>query len=150
MKKLFLIILIFTLTNCGYSPLYKDIGDQNIKIKIINLSGNADFNNFLKIQLMEFLNKESENKYEISINSTYSKKDFAKDATGKASEFQLNLNVEFNVKYKGEIKTFILKESFYTNVSDDKFKQKNYEETILKNFAESIKNQLILRLSVIK
>ena len=44
----------------------------------------------------------------------------------------------------------ILKESFYTNVSDDKFKQKNYEETILKNFAESIKNQLILRLSVIK
>ena len=30
------------------------------------------------------------------------------------------------------------------------FKQKNYEETILKNFAESIKNQLILRLSVIK
>ena len=62
MKKLFLIILIFTLTNCGYSPLYKDIGEQNIKIKIINLSGNADFNNFLKIQLMEFLNKESENK----------------------------------------------------------------------------------------
>ena len=150
MKKLFLIILIFILSNCGYSPLYKDIGDQSIKIKITNLSGNEDFNNFLKIQLMEFLNNESNNEYELSINSTYSKKDFAKDATGKASEFQLNLNVEFNVKYKGEIKTFLLKESFYTNISDDKFKQKNYEETILKNFAESIKNQLILRLSALR
>ena len=150
MKKLFLIILIFTLSNCGYSPLYKNIQEQDIKIKILNLSGDENFNHLLETQLIEYLNNESKNEYQLSIKSTYFKKDYAKDATGKALEFQLNLNVEINVEYKGKKKTFLLSERFYTNASDDKFKQKNYEETILKNFASSIKDQLIMRLSAIR
>ena len=150
MKKLFLIILIFTLSNCGYSPLYKNVQEQDLKIKFTNLSGDTNFNNLLKLQLIEYLNNESENEYQLSINSIYSKKDYAKDATGKASEFQLNLDVEINVEYKGKKKTFLLSERFLTNASDDKFKQKNYDETILKNFAESIKDKLILRLSTIQ
>ena len=150
MKKLFLIIMILMLSNCGYSPLYKNVQEQDLKIKFTNLSGDTNFNNLLKLQLIEYLNNESENEYQLSINSIYSKKDYAKDAAGKASEFQLDLNVEINLEHKGKKKTFLLNERFYTNASEDKFKQKNYEETILKNFAESIKDQLILRLSAIQ
>lgn len=150
MRKLFLIILIFTLSNCGYSPLYKNIGEQDLRIKITSSTGYEDFNSYLELQLIEYLNKDSENEYKVSIYSTYSKTDYTKDATGKASEFELNLNVEFKVEYKGNVKTFLLRERFYTNASDDKFKQKNYEERILKNFASSIKDKLILRLSTIQ
>ena len=150
MKKLFLIFLILTLSNCGYTPLYKNIGEQDLKIRITSLSGNTVFNNFFKLQLMEYINKESDNEYNLSINSTYFKQDYAKDAAGKASEFQLNLDVEFNVDFKGKTRTFLLSERFNTNASDDKFKQKNYEETILKNFALSIKDQLVLRLLTIQ
>ena len=86
---------------------------------------------FVKISALFFFILE----YNLSINSTYFKQDYAKDAAGKASEFQLNLDVEFNVDFKGKTRTFLLSERFNTNASDDKFKQKNYEETILKNFA---------------
>tara|TARA_Y100001954_G_C15449854_1_gene425738 strand:- start:34 stop:486 length:453 start_codon:yes stop_codon:yes gene_type:complete len=150
MKKLFLIFLILTLSNCGYTPLYTNIEEQDLKLTITNLSGDKNFNNLLKMQLIEYLNNDSNNEYKVSINSTYSKQDYAKDATGKASEFQLNLDVEFSVGYKGKNRSFLLSERFNTNASDDKFKQKNYEETILKNFASSIKDQLVLRLLAIK
>ena len=133
MKKLFLIFLILTLSNCGYTPLYTNIEEQDLKLTITNLSGDKNFNNLLKMQLIEYLNNDSNNEYKVSINSTYSKQDYAKDATGKASEFQLNLDVEFSVGYKGKNRSFLLSERFNTNASDDKFKQKNYEETILKN-----------------
>ena len=150
MKKLFLIFLILTLSNCGYTPLYTNIEEQDLKLTITNLSGDKNFNNLLKMQLIEYLNNDSNNEYKVSINSTYSKQDYAKDATGKASEFQLNLDVEFSIGYKGKNRSFLLSERFNTNASDDKFKQKNYEETILKNFASSIKDQLVLRLLAIK
>ena len=150
MKKLFLIFLILTLSNCGYTPLYKNIEKQSLKIKITSLSGNTIFNNYLKLQLIEYISQENSNEYKVSINSTYYKKDYAKDAAGKASEFQLNLDVEFKVDYNGKKRTFLLSERFNTDASDDKFKQKNYEETILKNFASSIKDKLVLRLLAMK
>ena len=150
MKKLILIILLFTLTSCGYSPIYKDIDTKDIRIKIKDMSGDKNFNNILKLQLSEYLNREDGYEYQMSFHSTYSKTDYAKDATGKASEFELNVTINFTVEFGAKIRTFLINEKFYTNSSDDKFKQKNYEETIQKNFATAIKDQLILRLSTIQ
>jgi len=147
MKKISLIILMFFLLGCGYTAVYKDRNFQNIQINVSNLSGNRDFNNLLLMELAKFMNSSGDELYILEVNTEYNKIDYAKDATGKASEFELNLLVTFNVEHDGIKKTISLNERFYTNVSENKFKQKNYENIIMKNFATSIKDQLIFRLS---
>ncbi len=150
MKKIFSIILIFLLSGCGYTAMYKDLKSQNIQLEILNVSGNEDFNNLLMMELNRYIKSGQGKLYKIEINTNYDKIDYAKDATGKATEFELSLIVTFNVEHSGISKKISFNEKFYTDASENKFKQKNYENTILKNFATSVKDQLILRLSILQ
>ncbi len=83
MKKIFIITLILFLTSCDYTPIHNKSNIQNLNIKVIEMTGDMSFNNLLKKDLEKASSKESKKKYLISINTSFKKKDFAKDATGK-------------------------------------------------------------------
>ena len=146
MKKLFIITFILFLTNCDYTPVHNKSNMQNLNIEVVKMTGDVSFNNLLKKNLEKSSSKESKKKYLISINTSFKKKDFAKDATGKISNFELNLISLFDVEFNGIKKSFTIEEKFFTNSLTDKFEQKRYESTIKKNFVTSIKEKLILKL----
>ena len=149
MRKISIIILIIILSGCGYNAVYKNLDSQKIKLEISNVSGNEDFNKLLMMELNQHIKSNQGELYKIEINTNYNKIDYTKDATGKATEFELSLIAKFNVEHNGVKKEITLNDKFYTDALENKFEQKKYENTILKNFASSIKDQLIFRLSIL-
>ena len=146
MKKLFIITFILFLTSCDYTPIHNKSNIQNLNIEVVEMTGDMSFNNLLKKDLERSSSKESKKKYLISINTSFEKKDFAKDATGKISNFELNLICLFDVEFNGIKKSFTIEEKFFTNSLTDKFEQKRYESTIKSNFVTSVKEKLIMKL----
>ena len=56
MIKRILIIGIFfiSLQSCGFSPLYKDFSNQDLNIKILELSGDRETFNLIQTKLKKF------------------------------------------------------------------------------------------------
>ena len=48
-KKLTLLIfIVFSLTNCGYSPMYSDNSNTNFEVYNLELEGNSEVNSIIK------------------------------------------------------------------------------------------------------
>tara|TARA_B100000989_G_scaffold140828_2_gene104777 strand:- start:566 stop:1018 length:453 start_codon:yes stop_codon:yes gene_type:complete len=148
-KKLIILVLLF-LTNCGYSTVYKEDLNQDIKIVILDLNGNKEFNNKLKQELKQYFNNNSENEYNLKIKTTFNKNIISKDRTGKASNFEINAKTQFQVSFKGKKQTLFFNESLKIKNNEDSFEQRKYENIIKNNFAKSIKEKLILKLKTLK
>tara|TARA_B100001778_G_scaffold292304_1_gene262817 strand:+ start:1766 stop:2116 length:351 start_codon:yes stop_codon:yes gene_type:complete len=110
------------------------------------MKGNKEINNLIKNELKLYTSKNSENKFLINLDTDYRKTIISKNSTGTASNFELLLIANFNVKRKDKINSFTLQESFNVKNFSDSFEQKNYENNIKKNFASSIRKKLILKL----
>ena len=60
MKKNYVFIVLFLfLQNCGYSPILSDYKGQNFKFNIIEINGDDELNNIIKLNI----NKLSNNSY---------------------------------------------------------------------------------------
>ena len=88
----------------------------------------------------------SSNNYKLIINNNYNKKINTKDTTGKAVDFQLNLNTDVQINKNDKNKTSSFFETFKMKNSSDTFALNEYENIILKNFAKSIKQKIVLEL----
>ena len=145
MKKIFLIILIFFISGCGYSSIYKN-QSQNFQINIETMDGDNEFNNFIKNELKLYSNLSSQKIYLININSNYKKIDIAKDSSGVTSNYKLSILTNINVKLKDVIKNFQFKETINIKKNTNSFEQNNYERIIKRNFASLIREKLIIEL----
>ena len=134
------------LTACDYTPIYSDknLKNRNFSIEIININGDRDINNRINLHLKKYQN-DLEGKKLISINTKYNKSIYLKDSAGDASEYKLDVTAEINVN--SEKKIFI-SESFNMKKMTNLFDQSNYEKTIKKNFADSIVEKLLLKLTI--
>ena len=145
MKKIFLIMLIFFVSGCGYSSIYKN-QSQNFQIKIETMDGDNEFNNYIKNELKLYSNLSSQKIYLININSNYKKIDIAKDSSGVTSNYKLSILTNINVKLKDVIKNFQFKETINIKKNTNSFEQNNYERNIKRNFASLIREKLIIEL----
>ena len=142
MKKI-IIIFIFLLYGCGYSSVYKNQENKDILITIDDMQGVNILNSSLKKQLTIASNKESKNIFNINLITDYEKTIVSKDTTGIATDYKLQTTVNFIVT-KNEIKKkFILSESLDIKNEGENFEQTSYENSIKRNFAISIKEELI-------
>ncbi len=146
MKKIISFFLFLFLTSCGYSSVYKNNSSKNLFLVINEMKGNKEINNLIKNELKLYTSKNSENKFLINLDTDYRKTIISKNSTGTASNFELLLIANFNVKRKDKINSFTLQESFNVKNLSDSYEQKNYENNIKKNFASSIRKKLILKL----
>jgi outer membrane lipopolysaccharide assembly protein LptE/RlpB len=146
-KNIILILLIFILNSCGFTPIYLNNTDLNFSIEKINYLGDREFNNFLKTNLNNYKNIESDNKIFIEVNSNYEKNILSKDGAGKVTNYQLLANVIFLIKPIN--KEIIITEKIIMDSKTDKFEEDRYERTMKQNFASSISNKLRSELTII-
>ena len=149
-KKLlpFLLIIIF-LNSCGYTPRYALNKNVNFTIDLIEISGDREFNNFLKSKLLRYSNNNSSSKtkYELNLKTKYSKNIKSKDTAGLAKKYELGISVEIFVKSElTEPKKIVFEEKFIINKFEDDFEEKNYEKVIKENFSDIILERIILYL----
>lgn len=151
MKNIILILLIFTLTSCGYSTVYnKNNTTKNLNIVVQNMEGDRSINNLVHRKLKKYSTDKTDEMYIIDLDSSLSKSTISKDKTGKATNINLSVNINFDVRFDEKNENFSFRENINIENSSDLYEQNKYENEIKNNFADSIIEKLILKLSQIK
>ena len=148
-KILLLSIIIFNLSHCGFTPLYKT-NDLNFKITLENFEGDQDLNNYIRINLERYSKQESGKNFKIQTNSKYTKNITAKDSKGTATDFELIANVSFNIFFEDKNYLYSYQESFRTQKNSNFYKDREYEQNIKKNLAELISKKILIQLLTVK
>jgi hypothetical protein len=151
-KKIFLLILmIFGVSNCGYTPMLSQNNNINFNIVNLELLGNETINNFLEKKLKQYSNTSYDNKYTILIYSDYKKVSVARDTTGNVTDLKLISNIDvtysLNNESKNQEKKISFSESIIIKKNDNTFEQKNYERSVLNNLSQLLLNKLVFHLS---
>ena len=144
MKKIFALILVIFVYSCGYTSIYQEM-KKDLNINILDMKGDFELNNYIKNDLKISSNKDSSNIHNLNIETEYNKIVLAKDATGKVTDYNLEMSVKFIVVSKDNKKIFY-EENFKIKKNDDNFEQSNYEREIKKNFSQIVNEKLILDL----
>tara|TARA_A100001234_G_C12458464_1_gene314134 strand:- start:173 stop:643 length:471 start_codon:yes stop_codon:yes gene_type:complete len=151
-KKTFLLILIvFGLSSCGYTPMLSQNNNFNFNIVNLELLGDKNINNFLEKKLKQYSNDSSNKSYKISINSNYQKIIVAKDSTGNATDLKLISTIDVTYSLYNESNNQERKISFLESITirknNNAFDQKNYERSVLNNLSQLLLNKLVFYLS---
>jgi len=150
MKKVFLIILITFLTQCGYTSLYQDMGKININIKVVDMKGDNQLNNLIRTELQRYQSSDTEKKFLINIKSEYTNKTLTRDKTGNTTVLRLAAKIIFDVTLNENKYQFIYEEGLDINKSSNYNEQSEYEDIVKRNFTETIRDKLILKLIELK
>ncbi len=145
-KHIVLISLIFFLTNCGFSPIYIKNTNTNFSIENINYKGDRDLNNFLKTNLNQYKDDNSDRKILIEATSEYQKIILTKNTASEVTNYKLVAKVTFLIKPNNK-KINITEEKIISSM-DDKFEEARKERATKQNFARSISNKLISELII--
>ena len=150
MLKKISIVLYFCLfvTSCGYEPMYNKNNDINFNFKKITIEGDNDLKNLIEYYLKRYNNENSEKEVIVDATIIYEKISQTKNIVGETTDYLLVTEVEFEILSNNVKKTIIIKEDFVMKNLEREFEEKNYERTIKQNFAYSIVNKFILRLSI--
>ncbi len=142
MKKFLIPLIVIFLYGCGYSSLYQD-QKKDLLINVKNMKGDFEINNFIKNELKIASNKTSTNVYNLNFETKYEKIILTKDATGKATDYKLEMNVKFTI-ISDQNQTISFNEDFLIKNESDNFEQSNYEKEIKRNFSKTVKDKLVL------
>ena len=152
-KLLPVFLIIIFLNNCGYTPRYALNKNLNFTIELFEITGDREFNNFLKSKLTRYKKNKDVNKksYKLNLETEYKKNIKLRDSTGLAEKYELVIIV--NVIVQSELiqpKKLIFEEKFIMNKFDDPFEEKNYEKVIKENFSDIISERIIFYLFKLK
>lgn len=144
MRTIIILILCTLIYGCGYTSVYKDKKEIDLFINVVNFKGDLEISNFIKNQLKIASDVNSTKKHEINFESKYEKIILAKDSTGKATDYKLNMSVKFQLLSKNN-KEIDFNQNFKIK-STENFEQSNYEKEIKRNFSKAAKDELIRNL----
>ena len=146
-KSILLILLFFILANCGFEPIYSS-KKSKFNIGKIKIAEKNKFNSIIKYNLKNISNNETQNKFDLIINSEKKKIISSKDAKGNPELLTIIISVEVQIIKDNVIKN---KKSFsqdfsYSNNSN-KFElaqyEKNIEKNLIKKMIENINTYLL-------
>jgi len=145
-KKIFTFFLILTVSHCGFTPIYNNANKINYTIFIIEKKGDSLINNLISSEINKISNYKADKKVNLKIKSNYKKLILSKNSKGAVSDYQLIISTTFIIEHTNNSEEISFqKKQNMKNISDF-FEQKNYENTIKKNFAISIVRKLNLEL----
>jgi len=146
MKNIILIFFLLFLYSCGYTSIYKNQKSKDFQINIIEMTGDIEINNLIKNELKFYSNRNSNNKYDISINSEYQKIIISKNSAGVATDYKILVDTKISINLNNKNNILNFSENINIKSNSNSFEQKNYERNIKKNFASSIKNKFIIKI----
>lgn len=146
-KNSIILIILFFLSNCGYTPMYSNNKNVNFYIEEINFNkGDIYLINQLKSNLKNYLKEKEGNKFIIDADIQYNKKIVSRNNTGDISEYNLSSTAIFLIKFKDTSEEISISESFNMENLEDEFSEMQYEEAIKQNMAQSTITKLISKL----
>ena len=149
-RKFIIIFFILTLYGCGFNPIYNVTNEIKYKILVNEMTGDQFINNIIRDEIFKSSNKNSKEILKINFNTFYEKIILSNDTKGSPSEFQVIAKTTFEIIYDNKIIKNDFNEKQILKNTSDFFGQKNYEENIKQNFANSIARKFNLRLLTIK
>ena len=146
MKKSFLILIFFFMTQCvGYEPIYSS-KEQNFYIDTISTEINDKISRNIKKKLKPYTRKNKKEKVTLKINSNIDEKILSKDNKGDPVILEIEISTNINISYNDKAETLKFVERFsYTNQSN-KFEFEQYKKNIEKNLTDKIFDKLIFKL----
>tara|TARA_Y100000996_G_scaffold253824_1_gene199713 strand:- start:984 stop:1439 length:456 start_codon:yes stop_codon:yes gene_type:complete len=145
-KKIYPLLIILILTSCGYVPIYNSPDKSDYKINIIEKSGDRLINNLIVSEIKAISNSQSNAIFNLKVNTVFEKIIVSKNAKGTVSDYQLILRSNFVIKKGDKSETISFVEKQNIKNTSDIFEQKNYENTIKRNFVISLVRKLNLEL----
>jgi len=143
-------LILFFLSNCGYSPIFSVSNKNEININIVSLQGDKNINNLLFNKLRNYKKEKSDKNYQVKIISKYDKKILTKNTAGDPTNYRLILDVNL-IAIQNENKIEInFDESFDMKKGDTTFEEETYEKQILQNMINSIVSKFVSRLAEIQ
>ena len=145
-KKIYPLLIILILTSCGYTPIYNSPNKSDYKINIIEKSGNKLINNLIISEIKSISNSQSNTIFNLKINTVYEKIIISKNVKGTVSDYQLILKSNFEIRKENMVEKISFVEKQNMKNTSDIFEQKNYEDSIKRNFVISLVRKLNLEL----
>ena len=137
-KSILLILLFFILANCGFEPIYSS-KKSNFNIGEIKITNKNKFNSIIKNNLKNISNNESQNKFDLIINSEKKRIISSKDAKGNPQLLTMIISVEVQIIKDNLIKNKkIFSQDFSYSNTSNKFALAQYEKDIEKNLINKI------------
>ena len=137
-KSILLILLFFILANCGFEPIYSS-KKSNFNIGEIKITNKNKFNSIIKNNLKNISNNESQNKFDLIINSEKKRIISSKDAKGNPQLLTMIISVEVQIIKDNVIKNKkIFSQDFSYSNTSNKFALAQYEKDIEKNLINKI------------
>ena len=154
-NKILTILTFFLLFSCGFEPIYsqkKLDSNYNFTIESIGFSGNNNINQYLKNNLVNYVNNEDkEIKYDLIINSSIIKTITSKNKKGNPEIFYTNIQINVDIIENDKIKNkTIFEEGFEYKNKSNKYALNKYEKNIQKNLTDKISKDLIEYLYYVK
>ena len=144
--KIYITLLLLLIASCGYSPIYSNLENKNLNIKVENFEGDRNINNLIKDKLNKYKSVNAEKTYLVKITTDYEKLILSKDTAGLITNYRLTSNVNFDVTYKNLSKTINVKEKFDIKKGDSLFEDQKYENLIKQNMANLSVQKFIFQL----
>ena len=131
-------MLLFTLENCGYEPMYLKKGTINTKIQNFQLEGNKSINKRI-ISSLGIKNQGKTGGYKLVIKSNKSLETVAKNAAGDAAIYKTTITVIVSIMNGNKIvKDKNLISDFTYNNKENKFDLSQYQKEIEENLINKI------------
>ena len=146
MRNIILIFCLIFLCSCGYTSIYKNQKSQDFQINIIEMVGDNEFNNLFRNELGLYSNTDSNEKYDILVNSKYQKIIVSKNSSGVATDYKILVNTTININLNKETKKLEFNESINIKNNSNSFEQNRYERNIKRNFASSIREKFLIKI----
>lgn len=150
MKNIILITFLFFVCGCGYTSVYKNLKNQDFQIIITEIEGDRDMNSYIKNQIDLYSNKNSINKFNVTIITEYNKEELAKNTSGSVTDYKLSAKSIFTVYFNEKSKKVIFNESINIKNQTNNFEQDSYEKNIKINFASSLREKMISEILSLK
>ena len=145
MKKIFILFVILIIPHCGFSPVYQS-NQINYQINIDKIEGDKIINNKIKSEIERISNKNVQKIFNIQINTKYEKIVAAKNSKGSITDYLLIASATFIISDNNKKETIVFQEKQNIKNNSNFVEQRNYENTIKKNFASSFVKKLNLDL----
>jgi|SRR5210317_343770 hypothetical protein len=145
MKNIFILFVILFITHCGFSPVYKS-NTLNYQINISKIEGDKTINSKIKSEIERISDKNIQKIFNIEIDTKYEKIIAAKNSKGSITDYLLIATATFIIYNNEKTETIVFQEKLNVKNNSDFVEQRNYENTIKKNFASSFVKKLNLDL----